>query len=303
MSVFIKSLSYTYLQISAATMDAIKKKMQSLATDTAAALERAFKYETEIQSTTAVAEGFEEQLRNIQKKMQSMEGQFDACTETLFDVSLKLEVKEKAFANAEGDVGGLSRRILLLEDEVEKSEERLAVNITKLCKESKRADLAVKKRQQLENLNSASEEQIDNLETQLKEAKFMLEESERKYEDISRKLGTMEAELERSNERADVGENKIVSLEEELKVVGQNLQSLEVSEEKAIQREENYQKQMKDLISRLKIAETRDENATMNIGRLNIKIDQIEESLLSEKLKIKKVSDDLNQTFDDMLRY
>ena len=300
---FIKSLSYTYLQISAATMDAIKKKMQSLATDTAAALERAFKYETEIQSTTAVAEGFEEQLRNIQKKMQSMEGQFDACTETLFDVSLKLEVKEKAFANAEGDVGGLSRRILLLEDEVEKSEERLAVNITKLCKESKRADLAVKKRQQLENLNSASEEQIDNLETQLKEAKFMLEESERKYEDISRKLGTMEAELERSNERADVGENKIVSLEEELKVVGQNLQSLEVSEEKAIQREENYQKQMKDLISRLKIAETRDENATMNIGRLNIKIDQIEESLLSEKLKIKKVSDDLNQTFDDMLRY
>merc|ERR1712156_662979 len=133
-----------------------------------------------------------------------------------------------------------------------------------------------KKRQQLENLNSASEEQIDNLETQLKEAKFMLEESERKYEDISRKLGTMEAELERSNERADVGENKIVSLEEELKVVGQNLQSLEVSEEKAIQREENYQKQMKDLSSRLKVAETRDENATMNIGRLNIKIDQIE---------------------------
>ena len=131
----------------------------------------------------------------------------------------------------------------------------------------------------------------------------MLEESERKYEDISRKLGTMEAELERSNERADVGENKITSLEEELKVVGQNLQSLEVSEEKAIQREENYQKQMKDLSSRLKVAETRDENATMNIGRLNIKIDQIEESLLGEKLKIKKVSDDLNQTFDDMLRY
>merc|ERR1711953_1476682 len=104
---------------------------------------------------------------------------------------------------------------------------------------------------------------------------------------ISRKLGTLEAELERSNERAEVGENKIVSLEEELKVVGQNLQSLEVSEEKAIQREENYQKQIRDLSNRLKIAETRDENATMNIGRLNIKIDQIEESLLTEKLKIK----------------
>ena len=129
----------------------------------------------------------------------------------------------------------------------------------------------------------------------------MLEDSERKYEDISRKLGTLETELERTNERGEAVENKIISLEEELKVVGQNLQSLEVSEEKAILREENYQKQIRELRDRLKTAERRDENATMNIGRLNVKIDQIEESLLSEKLKIKKVSDDLNQTFDDML--
>ena len=46
----------------------------------------------------------------------------------------------------------------------------------------------------------------------------MLAESERKYEDIARKLGRMESDLERSNERADVGENKIIELEEELKV-------------------------------------------------------------------------------------
>ncbi len=131
----------------------------------------------------------------------------------------------------------------------------------------------------------------------------MLEDSERKFEDISRKLSTLETELDRTNERCELVENKIISLEEELKVVGQNLQQLEVSEEKAIKREENYQKQLRDLRERLKMAETRDENATMNIGRLNIKIDQTEETLLTEKLKIKKVSDDLNQTFDDMLRF
>merc|ERR1712038_1712031 len=235
--------------------------------------------------------------------MQSLEGQFDVCTETLFDVSLKLEVKEKAYANAEGDVGALSRRILLLEDEEEISEDRLAVTVTKLCKESKRADAAIKGRQQLENAQTVSIEQTDKLEAQLKEAKYMLEESERKFEDISRKLGTLEGELERSTERADIGENKIVNLEEELKVVGQNLQTLEVFEEKAIQREEKYQKQISDLSKRLGLAQGRDEAATMNIARLNIKIDQIEESLLTEKLKIQAVSNDLNKTFDDMLKY
>ncbi len=284
-------------------MDSIKKKMQSLATETANAMERANKFETEIRRTNDIAEAFEEQIRSIQKKMQALEGQYDTCSEAVFDVTMKFEAKEKAYSTAEGDVGNLSRRLLLLEDEVEKSEDRLAKAITSLCKESRRADQAVRKRQHLENSNSANEEQSDGLESQLKEARFMLEDSERKFEDISRKLGTLETELERTNERAEMVENKIVNLEEELKVVGQNLQSLEVSEEKAIEREENYQKQIKELRERLKAAERRDENATMNIGRLNIKIDQIEESLLTEKLKIKKVSDDLNQTFDDMLTF
>ena len=39
----------------------------------------------------------------------------------------------------------------------------------------------------------------------------------------------------------------------------------------------------------------------MNIQRLNARIDQTEEDLLSEKMKIKKISDELNQTFEDML--
>ena len=39
----------------------------------------------------------------------------------------------------------------------------------------------------------------------------------------------------------------------------------------------------------------------MNIQRLNVRIDQVEEDLLSEKMKIKKVSDELNQVFDDMI--
>ena len=53
-----------------------------------------------------------------------------------------------------------------------------------------RADYAVKKRIQLENDNSHKEENIDKLENQLKEDKFTLSESERKYDDIARKLAT-----------------------------------------------------------------------------------------------------------------
>jgi hypothetical protein len=61
--------------------------------------------------------------------------------------------------------------------------------------------------------------------------------------------------------------------------------------------------QIRNLTDSLKAAENREENAIMNIQRMNIRIDQIEEDLLNEKLRIKAVSDDLDNTFTSMLRF
>ena len=47
----------------------------------------------------------------------------------------------------------------------------------------------------------------------------------------------MKSELEKAEKRADVGETKILELEEELRVVANNLKSLEVAEEKVNQME------------------------------------------------------------------
>ena len=49
-----------------------------------------------------------------------------------------------------------------------------------------------------------------------------------KYDDIARKLNGKEEEMARSEERGHMCETKIIDLEEELRVVGQNLQQLEV---------------------------------------------------------------------------
>jgi chromosome segregation ATPase len=75
----------------------------------------------------------------------------------------------------------------------------------------------------------------------------MVEESDIKYDEVARKLAMVEGDLERAEERAEGGESKIVDLEEELRVIGENLKALEVAEEKAQQREEEYKKQVKSL--------------------------------------------------------
>merc|ERR1719320_1748650 len=233
--------------------------------------------------------------------MQAMESAFDVCTEDLFNQTVKLEEMEKKAGNAEGEVSALRGRLILLQENNEKQEERLAKATLELAGACLRADSNVRKRIELENGVSSNEESIDGLDKQLAESKFTLAASESKFDDISRKLATLEADATRGNERAEVAEKKIMDIEEELKIVGANMQTLEMSEEKTMKREEGLQEEILELRYKLKMSEYRGEQAEMNIQRLNVRIDQIEEDLLTEKYKIKKISDDLNQTFEDMI--
>ncbi len=81
----------------------------------------------------------------------------------------------------------------------------------------------------LENRSIEDEKRMAQLEDQLKEARNQAEEADRKYDEVAKRLAQCETELERAEERAETGETKIMELEEELRVVGNNLKSLEVS--------------------------------------------------------------------------
>ena len=83
-----------------------------------------------------------------------------------------------------------------------------------------------------------------------------------------RKIQVTEADLERAEERGELGETKIMELEEELKVVATNLKSLEVAEEKANQRETSNKDQIKTLTAKLKQAEARAEFAEKSVAKL-----------------------------------
>ncbi|XP_069157460.1 tropomyosin isoform X4 [Procambarus clarkii] len=204
---------------------------------------------------------------------------------------------------AEGEVAALNRRIQLLEEDLERSEERLNTATTKLAEASQAADESERMRKVLENRSLSDEERMDALENQLKEARFLAEEADRKYDEVARKLAMVEADLERAEERAETGESKIVELEEELRVVGNNLKSLEVSEEKAAQREDNFEEQIKELSHRMREAEARAEFAERSVQKLQKEVDRLEDELVNEKEKYKSITDELDQTFSELSGY
>ena len=88
-----------------------------------------------------------------------------------------------------------------------------------------------------------------------------------------------------------------------MRVVGNNLKSLEVSEEKANQREESYKEQIKALTAKLKQAEARAEFAERSVQKLQKEVDRLEDEAVHEKEKFKAISDELDQTFAEMSGY
>merc|ERR1719402_66375 len=166
---------------------------------------------------------------------------------------------------------------------------------------SKEADGVMKKGEYFENLPTGNEVELEEGDNGSSGTNKMASDNEQKLDELTRKLGVQEDECKRATERAELAEGKLKDVEHELETVGENMKQLEISAEKATEREEKLKDKIHQLLDRLKQAEARYEYGEMNITKLNHRIDDIEDEIYREKLKSKKVSDELNDTFDDML--
>merc|ERR1712060_719731 len=283
------------------TMDAIRKKMQSLKGETDSLYSTIAGFEEATREAAARADQADCDIRDYGKKVQQLEIGFDETNDKLTKATESLEEAEKQFKEVESDVSALTRRIMLMEEEDKKSAEQLCQTITKLALTSKAADNVMKTIKVVENTCLNNEVTIEELDKNLRATVKMASDSEQKLDELSRKLGVQEAELKRAVERAELAEKNLKDIEEELETVGENMKQLEKSAEKALEREEKLVEKIYNLQSKYKTTEARFEYGEMNITKLNQRIDDIEDEIYREKLKIKKCSDELDDTFDDML--
>merc|ERR1711881_733843 len=282
-------------------MDAIRKKMQSLKGETEGLYATIRGFEEATAEATARADQADCDIRDYGKKVQNLEIGYDETNDKLTKASESLEEADKQFKEVEGDVAALTRRIMLMEEEDKKSAEVLCNTITKLAVTSKSADNVLKAVKVVESTCMNNEVTIEELDKNLRATIKMAVDNEQKLDELSRKLGVQEAELKRGLERAELAEKNLKGIEEELETVGENMKQLEKSAEKALEREEKLVEKIFSLQSKFKVTEARFEYGEMNITKLNQRIDDIEDEIYREKLKVKKCSDELDDTFEDMI--
>jgi len=282
-------------------MDAIRKKMQSLKGETEGLYATINGYEEATRESVERADKADCDIRDYGKKVQSLEMAFDEINDKLTKATESLEEAEKQFKEVEGDVSSATRRIMLMEEEDKKSADVLCSTVTKLALTSKAADAVLKAVKVVESACMNNEVTIEELDKNMRATIKMAHDNEQKLDELSRKLGVQEAELKRGLERANLAEKNLKGVEEELETIGENMKQFEKSAEKALEREEKLVDKIFTLQNKFKITEARFEYGEMNITKLNQKIDQVEDDIYREKLKCKKCSDELDDTFDDMI--
>merc|ERR1711962_1079561 len=230
--------SHHSLQVKSLAMDAIRKKMQSLKAETDGLYKTIAGFEEATREAVGRADQADCDIRDYGKKVQQLEIGFDETNDKLTKATEALEEAEKQFKEVESDVSALTRRIMLMGEEDKKSAETLCATVTKLAMTSKAADNVLKTIKVVEGTCLNNEVTIEELDKNLRATIKMASDNEQKLDELSRKLGVQEAELKRAMDRAELAENKLKSIEEELQLVGENMKQLEMSAEKAVEREE-----------------------------------------------------------------
>ena len=116
-------------------------------------------------------------------------------------------------------------------------------------------------------------------------------------------MNATEEDLDRAEIRAEVWEVKALEMEEELKVVANNLKSLEVLEAKSDKREKVDKGEMRHLSAKLKQAESRAEFVERSVTKLEAEVDMLENELVIEQDKLKAIEEEVESTFLELSGY
>ncbi|XP_048732489.2 tropomyosin isoform X21 [Ostrea edulis] len=201
---------------------------------------------------------------------------------------------------AEQEIQGFNRRIQLLEEDMERSEERLQSATEKLEEASKAADESERGRRTLESRQRTDETRMDDMESKMRQLTDVADQSENRYTEAARKLCVLEGELERAEERYELAESKVKTLEDELHVATNSLKALEISDEKASQREDSYEETIRDLTQRLKDSQNRAEVAERQVYTLQLENDRLSDDLENERKHKLELQAEMEATLQDL---
>merc|ERR1712156_1376602 len=141
---------------------------------------------------------------------------------------------------------------------------------------------------------------IQKFEDATKEYNRQADQADCDIRDYGKKVQNLEIAFDETNDKLTKATESLEEKEKMYKEVEADVSALT---RRIMLMEEKLKDKILQIQQKYKVAEGRFEYGEMNITKLNQRIDDIEDEIYREKLKIKKCADDLSDTFDDMLAH
>ena len=119
------------------------------------------------------------------EKMHLIKEKMEKYKEEAEDMGRILQVESRRRKEAEGEVAALNHSIQLLEEDLERSKERLATATQKLAEASRAADESKRICKALENKSNREDDHVAILEKQLAQAKLIFMGVDKKYGEVA----------------------------------------------------------------------------------------------------------------------
>merc|ERR1712110_1255080 len=161
-------------------MEAIKKKMQAMKVEKDNACDQADVSEEKMKAARIRAQKGE--VEELLIKSRQLETDLDVTAERLSIATLQLEEKEKQLAATELEMNALTRRVSGLEEDLEKTEEKMVAAVAKLDKAGTAADDSERAKKVFQSKADEDEKRIIALEKDLKEAREKAEAADATYD-------------------------------------------------------------------------------------------------------------------------
>lgn len=282
------------------TMTAIKKKMHGMKQLKENAFDKADQLDQKYLEQKAIYEKHDEEILKLQKRIYQIQMDLGLAQTQNQEASEKLDATQKQLTATEAEMVALTKRVRAMEEDYEATENKLQQTNTKLEQAAKSFEESERGRKVLENRIMLDEERMVIAEKELETTILFGEEADRKYEETARKLAITEVDLERSEGRVQAAEAKILELEDELKIVGNNMKSLEIAQQEFLMRQESYELIIQNLSDGLKDAENRAIQAERAVTMLQKEVDRLEDELGGERDKFRLVLGELDSTFTEL---
>ena len=228
-----------------------------------------------------------ERLQGFKDKIEEAEERTAAAKELTKNTEAEADQHEV-------DRNSMKSRIALLKKELQEKLEKLdekAARLAELTNKSTEEGEAVR---ELECVESEGDEQMADLESQLKLTQQELEQTDHRNIELAQKVLQTESELNKAKARCEKASAKIERLDEHIAEASESMKDLQYKDEDASERETVKEEMISFLATELKKVQQTAEDEERRVGRLERMKDVIYEEISRWDSKKKEVMDEMD---------